>query len=109
MRTHQPERLFAPLLSRRRFVQGMAGAGVLLTSRRAGCLAPVRYDRAVLTGPDFDLTIGEVAVNYTGRNRTATAVNGQVPARRAVSSTPAPAMPCTKRRRDSSGANNRSG
>jgi len=80
MRTHQPERLFAPLLSRRRFVQGMAGAGVLLTSRRAGCLAPVRYDRAVLTGPDFDLTIGEVAVNYTGRNRTATAVNGQVPA-----------------------------
>ncbi|HEX8782782.1 MAG TPA: multicopper oxidase domain-containing protein, partial [Steroidobacteraceae bacterium] len=70
----------APLLSRRGFVQGMAGAGVLLASQRAGCLAPIEYDRAVLTGPDFDLTIGELAVNYTGRNRTATAVNGQVPA-----------------------------
>src|SRR5690349_18893605 len=36
--------------------------------------------RAVLVGPDFDLTIGETAVNFTGRSRSATAVNGLVPA-----------------------------
>ena len=35
---------------------------------------------SVLVGPDFDLTIAETPVNYTGLERTATAVNGQVPA-----------------------------
>jgi CopA family copper-resistance protein len=38
------------------------------------------HDGSVLTGPEFNLAIGERAVNYTGRKRTATAVNGQVPA-----------------------------
>jgi FtsP/CotA-like multicopper oxidase with cupredoxin domain len=79
MRTLEPERLFAPLLSRRRFVQGMAGSAALLSSLRSLSLGAVQGDRAVLTGPDFDLTVEEIAVNYTGRNRTATAVNGQVP------------------------------
>ena len=53
---------------------------MLLSSLRGFALGAVEHDRAVLTGPDFDLTIGELAVNYTGRQRTATAVNGQVPA-----------------------------
>src|SRR5215831_10664263 len=79
MRTLQPERLFAPPLSRRRFVQGLAGSTVLLSSLRSLSFAAAHGDRTVLTGPDFDLTIEEVPVNYTGRNRTATAVNGQVP------------------------------
>jgi len=79
MRTLEPERLFAPLLSRRRFVQGMAGSAALLSSLRNLSAGAVQGDRTVLSGPDFDLTIEEIAVNYTGRNRTATAVNGQVP------------------------------
>ena len=80
MRTVHPGRFLAPQLSRRRFVQGLAGSAVLLASRRGLSFGPSDTGRAVLTGPDFDLTIGEVPVNYTGRNRTATAVNGQVPA-----------------------------
>jgi FtsP/CotA-like multicopper oxidase with cupredoxin domain len=71
--------LLAPRLSRRRFVQGMAGSAVLLASRRALPFGAIESDPSVLTGPDFDLTIGEVTVDYTGRNRTAVAVNGQVP------------------------------
>jgi FtsP/CotA-like multicopper oxidase with cupredoxin domain len=35
---------------------------------------------AELTGPQFDLEIGTTPVSYTGRPRTATTVNGQVPA-----------------------------
>jgi FtsP/CotA-like multicopper oxidase with cupredoxin domain len=79
MRTLHPERPFAPPLSRRRFVQGMAGSAVLLSSLRNLSRGAVPGDRTVLTGPEFDLTIEQVAVNYTGRRRTATAVNGQVP------------------------------
>jgi FtsP/CotA-like multicopper oxidase with cupredoxin domain len=80
MRTFHPGRILAPQLSRRRFVQGLAGGAVLLASRRGLSIEPSDTGRAVLTGLDFDLTIGDVPVNYTGRNRTATAVNGQVPA-----------------------------
>jgi len=79
MRTLHPERPFAPLLSRRCFVHGIAGSAVLLSSLRRLSLGAVPGDRAVLTGSDFDLTIEQVAVNYTGRKRIATAVNGQVP------------------------------
>jgi CopA family copper-resistance protein len=57
----------------------MAGSAVLLSSLRTLSFGAAPDDRPVLTGPDFDLTIGELAVNYTGRNRTAIAVNGQVP------------------------------
>ena len=67
-------------LSRRQFVQGLAGSAALLSSRRALSFGAPEPDRSVLTGPDFDLTIGELTVNYTGRNRSAVAVNGQVPA-----------------------------
>src|SRR4029077_4958035 len=73
-------RLLLPQLSRRRFVQGMAGSAVLLSSMRGFSSGAEEQDRSVLVGPDFDLTIGETTVNYTGRNRIATAVNGLVPA-----------------------------
>ena len=79
MRTLQPEPSVAPLLSRRRFVQGIAGSAMALAALRATSIGAVPRERAVLTGPDFDLTIEEVTVNYTGRDRIATAVNGQVP------------------------------
>jgi FtsP/CotA-like multicopper oxidase with cupredoxin domain len=80
MQTVHPGQFPALPLSRRRFVQGLAGTTVLLVSGRGLSFGPSETGRAVLTGPEFDLTIGEVPVNYTGRNRTATAVNGQVPA-----------------------------
>jgi FtsP/CotA-like multicopper oxidase with cupredoxin domain len=73
-----PEPTSAPQLSRRRFVQGIAGGAALLTPLRSFAREAIVPDRAVLTGPEFDLTLGEITVNYTGRNRSATAVNGQV-------------------------------
>jgi CopA family copper-resistance protein len=67
------------LVSRRTFVQGSAGCVLLAgASRWSGARAAV--SAAVLSGTDFDLTIDALAVNYTGRPRVATAVNGQLPA-----------------------------
>jgi FtsP/CotA-like multicopper oxidase with cupredoxin domain len=75
-----PAQMSASRLSRRRFVQGMAGSAALLSSLRELSFGATERERSLLTGPDFDLAIGELAVNYTGRNRSAVAVNGQVPA-----------------------------
>jgi CopA family copper-resistance protein len=72
--------ILAPRLSRRRFVQGIASGAVLLSTARNLSWAAPEGDRSILVGPEFDLTIGETTVNYTGRNRTATAINGMVPA-----------------------------
>jgi FtsP/CotA-like multicopper oxidase with cupredoxin domain len=79
MRILTPPRLFMPKLSRRRFVQGMAGGAALLSAPRGLLRAATERDRPVLVGPDFDLAIDETTVNYTGRPRAATAVNGLVP------------------------------
>ena len=73
----------SPLLSRRRFVRGIAATGAaaslgLLRSAPAAA-AGVRQRQDVLTGTEFDLTIGRTAVNITGRSRTAIALNGSVP------------------------------
>ncbi len=64
-------------VSRRRFVQGIAAGGALAAfgwPRFGNAAAPV------LTGTDFDLSIGESPVNFTGRTRIGVAVNGTVPA-----------------------------
>lgn len=64
-------------VSRRRFVQGLAAGGALAAfgwPRFGNAAAPV------LTGTDFDLSIGELPVNFTGRTRIGVAVNGSVPA-----------------------------
>ncbi len=64
------------LFSRRRFVQGVGvGAVLLAVPSLASATAP-----AELTGPEFRLEIGEMAVNFTGTRRLATVVNGQLPA-----------------------------
>lgn len=68
-------------LSRRRFVEGVALAGVGAAGGLFGFMgraAAVEAQKA-LTGNQFDLTIGSVPINITGRARTATAVNGSVP------------------------------
>src|SRR5690349_4597077 len=72
-------RFSAPLLSRRRFVQGLTGGALLLSSARNFSWGADERSGAVLTGPNFDLTLSEIPVNYTGRPRVATAVNGRVP------------------------------
>src|ERR1700722_12033047 len=68
-----------PRIGRRRFVQGLAGGTLLLGAGglfgRAQSASPT-----VLSGSQFDLSIDELAVNYTGAARIATAVNEQVPA-----------------------------
>ena len=76
------------LLSRRRFLRGLAGGGVLLSAR--GLIRPVWGREAapgtatgtapVLSGTEFDLTIAETPVNFTGAPRMATTVNGGIPA-----------------------------
>ncbi len=72
-----------PVPSRRRFVQGLAAGGAIAGLGfwpghvRATGAAGVP---AVLSGTEFDLSIGEVAANFTGRTRPAIAVNGSIPA-----------------------------
>lgn len=69
-------------LSRRQFVTGVAAGGALAHIGLGSAMArampnnPVR----ILSGNQFDLSIGYQAVNFTGSERTATAVNGSVPA-----------------------------
>ncbi len=79
--------LVLPNLPRRRFLQGLAAGGVLLggsswlrpasaqeTATTATGTAPV------LSGTEFDLTIAETPVNFTGTPRMATTINGSIPA-----------------------------
>ncbi len=71
--------------SRRRFVQGLSsgcaliGLGInpLSAQTKSGNTQP---SPSVLTGNRFDLTYSPQQVNFTGKNRFATAINGSVPA-----------------------------
>jgi CopA family copper-resistance protein len=76
----QDTRGFQP--SRRRFVQGLALGGVAagLGLWRGDALAQAITPRAELSGTHFELDIGELPVDFTGRRRIATVVNGQLPA-----------------------------
>ncbi|KAB0494528.1 copper resistance system multicopper oxidase [Pseudomonas vancouverensis] len=68
--------------SRRTFVKGLAIGGLL--SGTGLWRAPVWAvsspgEQQVLAGTDFDLSIGEIPVNFTGNPRTAMAINGGIP------------------------------
>jgi FtsP/CotA-like multicopper oxidase with cupredoxin domain len=65
-------------LTRRGFVRGLTAAAALASfpARPVGRLEA----HGELKGTEFDLEIGNLPVNYTGRPSSATAVNGQVPA-----------------------------
>ena len=69
-------------LSRRRFVQGLALGGVAagLGLHVGGASAQQAAVRRELRGTHFELSIGELPVDFTGRKRIATVVNGQLPA-----------------------------
>lgn len=58
------------MISRRGFVHGFAGT--------AFALGAARWSPACAS-TEYDLTIDELPVNYTGAQRTAVAINGQVP------------------------------
>ena len=72
-----------PRLDRRRFVQGLAlggaVAGLGLWPRPSFALA-TRRAPGVLAGTDFDLSIGQTAMDFTGRVVPAVTVNGSLPA-----------------------------
>ena len=70
-------------MSRRRFVQGLAAGGAALglglwPGRSWALKSPGNAD--VLAGTEFDLSIGETPVDFTGRLRPAITVNGTLPA-----------------------------
>lgn len=75
----------APRFPRRRFLQGIAAGGVLfglspwLRPSWAGAAATATGTPPVLRGTEFDLTIAETPVNFTGRPRMATTINGSIP------------------------------
>ncbi len=78
MRDHGEPTIHLP---RRRFVQGLAVAGVGLgfgVVRPASATEPMRH-AGELAGPDMTLDIRQAAVDFTGRARTAVTVNGGVP------------------------------
>ncbi|WP_323137547.1 copper resistance system multicopper oxidase [Dyella subtropica] len=81
MNTQDPRGM---LLPRRRFVQGLAlggvAAGLGLWRGNAFAQSVTAMPRAELSGDHFELEIGELPVDYTGRKRIATVVNGQLPA-----------------------------
>ncbi len=73
--------------SRRRFIQGLAAGGVLMGLSPWGQLAWAEQAAAtttgtapLLSGTEFDFTIAETLVNFTGSPSMATTVNGSLPA-----------------------------
>ncbi|MBV2131613.1 copper resistance system multicopper oxidase [Pseudomonas sp. MAP12] len=69
--------------SRRTFIKGLAAGGMLaglgLWRQPVWALASPGQP-TVLAGSQFDLSIDELAVNFTGKARTAIAINGSLPA-----------------------------
>lgn len=75
-------------LSRRQFVKGVTTSSALIGI--GGCIShqpltvsstsPTAFTPEVLDGNQFNLTLGYQRVNYTGKNRVATSVNGSIPA-----------------------------
>ncbi len=69
--------------SRRRFVQGLAAGGAVAALGlwpRSSWAVKGEGIADVLSGTEFDLTIGETPMNFTGRTRRAITVNGSIPA-----------------------------
>lgn len=74
--------LYNPQQTRRRFVQGVASAGLmgtLVNSLARAASLPLAHGVPVLEGDTFDLTLSPIPVNITGRRRTATVINGTMP------------------------------
>lgn len=85
MKRNSEPTLIVPKWSRRKFLQGLAVGGAVLGMspfiRPAwAAAADTKTGSApVLSGREFDLTIAETPVNFTGSPRMATTVNGSIP------------------------------
>jgi CopA family copper-resistance protein len=80
--SYRVELSMQPKTTRRTFVKGLTAAGILgglgLWKSTAWALAgPTQLK--TLSGTDFDLVIGEIPVNITGRTKTAMVINGGLP------------------------------
>lgn len=72
--------IIRPAVTRRTFVQGVAAGGIAAGLWRGPAWAATATgEPGALSGTDFDLTIADLPVNFTGRQRIATAINGSVP------------------------------
>jgi CopA family copper-resistance protein len=73
--------LILPDLSRRRFIEGLAVGGMLLglPPWLKTVQAKAINQAEVLVGTEFNLTIAETPVNFTGAQRVATTINGSIP------------------------------
>jgi CopA family copper-resistance protein len=71
--------------TRRTFIQSLAAGSIVagLGVWRQPVWAVARHgqssDQGVLAGTEFDLTIDSLGVNFSGRERTAMAINGSIP------------------------------
>ena len=67
--------------SRRRFVQGLAAGGAVagLGLWPRASWAQTAHAMPTLRGTEFDLSIGETLVNFTGQTRPAVTINGTIP------------------------------
>jgi CopA family copper-resistance protein len=66
--------------TRRQFVQGLTASAFLAGLAPSGLFAaPTTSNAQVLTGNRFELTLEEVEVNFTGKRRMATTINGSLP------------------------------
>ncbi|MEY4878764.1 MAG: putative copper resistance protein [Pseudomonadota bacterium] len=65
--------------TRRRFVQGLAGVGIAGLLRHSPAYAESAVP-GISSGDRFDLEVGALPVNLTGRTSVATLVNGMLPA-----------------------------
>ncbi len=84
MKTKTPV-ILPPSLTRRTFVKGLAAGGTLAAVSPWAdftSLASAATNSSVpeLSGTEFDLVIEETPVNFTGKKRIATTINGSIPA-----------------------------
>lgn len=72
--------IFTLPTTRRGFVQGLAISGAVAGVAPLLLARPAAAAPSELSGTEFDLEIAELPVNFTGKARLATAVNGALPA-----------------------------
>ena len=71
-----------PNLPRRKFLEGLALGGIVLGLtpwESSFAVQPAAQAAPVHAGTEFDLTIAQTLVNFTGNPRLATTVNGSIP------------------------------
>ena len=86
----KPENMHSTMLSRRRFVQGLAAGGVVASAPQLLNADELAHQTKTnqtkigtapeLSGKVIELEVTELPVNFTGSTRLATTINGSIPA-----------------------------